>query len=188
MANNDELPPLGLPPNEPSASGYFGGLTAMVVVTGVLVFGIGYGALQLTSGPCDELYEEAVEGLRAELDFLRESGDALGVNKVEIQELRSSIQVAGDSLEACCEQRMDAQISEASFQQCRDRSAVMAELPADLVAAHSEPAAAKKAIRKAANRLRGLAGDLTDIANRSEPGAPAGVAAGPASGAKRGDE
>ena len=169
MAKNDELPPMGLPLEEPSSSRYFFGVTAMVVVCGALVFAIGYGSLLLSSGPCDELYAEALGGLEAEVEFLKESGAALGVNKVEIQELRSGTQVAGDSLEACCEQRKKGAISEDRFQDCRDHATTMAALPANLVAAHGDSAAAKKAIRTTANRLRGIAGDLTDIVNRSEP-------------------
>ncbi|MBW2289528.1 MAG: hypothetical protein JRG90_17110 [Deltaproteobacteria bacterium] len=57
----------------------------------------------------------------------------------------------------------------------------MASLAAELAAAHGEPSAAKKAIRTAANRLRGIAGDLTDITSSSENGTSAGVAAGPPS-------
>ncbi|MBW2289527.1 MAG: hypothetical protein JRG90_17105 [Deltaproteobacteria bacterium] len=45
----------------------------------------------------DELHGEAIDGLKAEVEFLKESGATLGVNKVEIQELRSAAQVAGDS-------------------------------------------------------------------------------------------
>lgn len=182
MAKNDELPPMGLPLEEPSSSKYFFGVIAMVAVCGALVLAIGYGSIQLSSGPCDELYSEAFDGLEAEIEFLKESGTALGVNKVEIQELRSGTQVAGDSLEACCEQRNSGAISEDRFQECKHHVTTMAALPAELVAAHGDPTAAKKAIRTAANRLRGIAGDLTDIANRSEPGASAGIAAGPPSG------
>jgi hypothetical protein len=182
VAKNDELPPMGLPLEEPSSFRYLLGVIAMVFACGALVFAIGYGSLQLSSGPCDELYAEALDGLEAEVEFLKESGTALGVNKVEIQELRSGTQVAGDSLETCCEQQKKGAISEDRFQECKDHAATMAALPAELVAAHGDPTAAKKAIRTAANRLRGIAGDLTDIANRSEPSAPAGVAASPPSG------
>lgn len=184
MAKNDELPPMGLPLQEPSSSKYILGLTAMVVVCGAVIFAIGYGSLQLSSGPCDELYGKALGGLEAEVDFLKESGAALGVNKVEIQELRSSTQVAGDSLEACCEQQKQGAISEERFQECKRHATTMAALPAELVAAHDDPIAVKKVIRSAANRLRAIAGDLTDIATRSEPDAAAGVATGPRSGAK----
>jgi hypothetical protein len=181
VAKNDELPPMGLPLNEPSSSKYFVGVTAMVVVTGALLFGIGYGALQFASGPCDALHAEAVDGLRAEVDFLKESGGALGVNKVEVQELRASTQIAGDSLNFCCEEQRSGRLDEARFQQCRDHAAAMAALPPEIVAAHGEPAEAKKAIRKAANQLRGIASDLTDIASSSERDAASGVAAGPPS-------
>jgi hypothetical protein len=182
MAKNDELPPLGLPLKEPSSSRYFFGLTAMVVACGALFFAIGYGSLRLSSGPCDELHGEALGGLEAEVEFLRESGTALGVNNVEVQELRASTQVAGDSLEFCCEQQKEGVLSEDRFQECKQHAATMAALPAELIAAHGDPTAAKKAIRSAASRLRAIAGDLTDIANRSEPGPSAGVAAGPPSG------
>jgi len=181
VAKNDEMPPMGLPLNEPSSSKYLLGLTAMVLVTGALIFGAGYGLLQLSSGPCDELYGEAMDGLRAEVDFLKESGGEFGVNKVEIQELRSSVQVAGDSLKGCCEQQRSGAIDEAAFQQCRDHAAAMAALPAGIVAAHGEATEAKKAIRKAANELRGIASDLTDIASGNAGEAAAGVAAGPPS-------
>jgi hypothetical protein len=182
MAKNDELPPMGLPLEEPSSSKYLLGLTAMVIACAALVFAIGYGSLQLSSGPCDELYAEALDGLKSEVEFLKESGAALGVNKVEIQELRAGTQVAGDSLEACCEQKKKGAISEDRFQECKQRASTMAALPAELIAAHGDPTAAKQAIRAAANRLRGIAGDLTDIANSGETGASEGVAAGPKSG------
>jgi hypothetical protein len=184
VAKNDELPPMGLPLEEPSSSRYLLGLTAMVVACAALVFAIGYGSIQLSTGPCDRLYAEALDGLRAEVEFLKESGATLGVNKVEIQALRASTQVAGDSLEACCEQRKKGAIGEDRFQECRQRATTMAALAAKLVAAHGDPTAAKKAIRTTANRLRGIAGDLTDIVNRSESGASAGVATGPPSGTK----
>jgi hypothetical protein len=186
VAKSDELPPMGLPLEEPSSSRYFFGVAAMVIVCGALVFAIGYGSLQFSSGPCDELHGEAFDGLKAEVEFLKESGTALGVNKVEIQELRSSTQVAGDSLEACCEQQKKGAISEDRFQECKNHATTMAALPAELVAAHRDPTAVKKAIRAAANRLRAIAGDLTDIANRSEPGASAGGAVHPPSGTKSG--
>ncbi len=182
MAKNDELPPMGLPLEEPSSSKYLLGLTAMVIACAAVVFAIGYGSLQFSSGPCDELYAEALDGLKAEVEFLKESGAALGVNKVEIQELRAGTQVAGDSLEACCEQKKKGAIGEDRFQECKQRASTMAALPAELIAAHGDPTAAKKAIRAAANRLRSIAGDLTDIANSSEAGASAGVATGPKSG------
>jgi hypothetical protein len=172
---------MGLPLQEPSSSKYFAGLAVMVLITGALVLGIGYGALEFSSGPCDALYNDAVGGLKAEVEYLKESGPALGVNKVEIQELRSSTQVAGDSLKACCDQHADGAIDDASFQQCQDHAAEMAELPKALIAAHGTADAAKKAIRKASTALRGIAGDLTDIADGSAPGADANVAAGPPS-------
>jgi hypothetical protein len=185
MAKNDELPPMGLPLNEPSSPKYFLGLVAMVLIVGGLVFAIAFGALQFTSGPCDELYANATDGLRAEVEFLKESGESLGVNKVEIQELRSSTQVAGDSLKACCQQQRDGLISAESFAQCERHASAMAALPAELVAAHGEATEAKTAIRKAANELRRLAGDLTDIASRGESGS--GIAAGPLSDAGSGE-
>jgi hypothetical protein len=180
VAKNDELPPMGLPLEERSSSRYFLGLTAMIVACGALLFAVGYGSLQLSSGPCDELHDEALGGLRAEVEFLKESGSALGVNKVEIQELRSSTQVAGDSLEACCEQHAQGAIDAERFQECQQHATTMAALPAELIAAHGDPDAAKQAIRTAANRLRGMASDLTDIANPGE--VATGVAAGPSSG------
>lgn len=182
MANNDELPPMGLPLEEPSSSKYLFGVTGMVVACGALIFAVGYGSLKLASGPCDELSGEALAGLKAEVEFLKESGTALGVNKVEIQELRASTQVAEDSLEACCEQLNQGAIDEDRFQQCQRHAATMATLPAEIVAAHDDSAAAKKAIRTAANRLRGIASDLTDIANPSEADASSGVATAPPSG------
>ncbi len=139
MAKNDELPPMGLPLEEPSSSRYLLGLTAMVVACAALVFAIGYGSIQLSTGPCDELYAEALDGLRAEVEFLKESGATLGVNKVEIQALRASTQVAGDSLEACCEQRKKGAIGEDRFQECKQRATTMAALAAKLVAAHGDP-------------------------------------------------
>jgi hypothetical protein len=172
---------MGLPLNEPSSPKYFLGLVAMVLIVGAVVLAGGYGAMQLTSGPCDELYDQALGGLEAEVDFLKESGDAIGVNKVEAQELRTSTQVAGDSLETCCEQR--AAIGAENFAQCEQKAARMAAMPAELIAAHGEPSEAKKAVRKAANELRGIASDLVDIANSGAAGAASGVAAGPPEGA-----
>lgn len=181
MAKNDELPPMGLPLVEPSSSRYLLGVIGMVVVCGALVFATGYGSLKFSSGPCDELYAEALDGLNAEVEYLEESGEALGVNKVEIQDLRAGTRIAGNSLEACCEQRNNGAISEEHFQECRDHAATMASISAELVAAHANASAAKKAIRTAANRLRGISGDLTDIANRGDRGASGGVAASPRS-------
>ena len=187
MAKKDELPPMGLPLEEPSSSRYFFGVTAMVVVCGALIFAVGYGSLQLSSGPCGELYGEALDGLKAEVEFLKESGSALGVNKVEIQELRASTQVAGESLEACCEQQRQGAIGEDQFRECKEHATAMAALPDELVAAHGDPATAKKAIRTAANRLRSIASDLTDIANRSQADPAAGVAAAPPSDTNSGN-
>jgi len=187
VAKNDELPPMGLPLAEPSSSRYFLGVAAMVVVCGALVVAVGYGSLQLSSGPCDELTDQALDGLKAEVEFLKESGAALGVNAVEIQELRSSTQVAGNSLESCCEQHASGAIESAHFEECKQRASTMAALSSELVAAHDDPAAAKRTIRTVANRLRGIASDLTDIANVSEPNAAAGVAAGPSSRVRPGD-
>jgi hypothetical protein len=187
VAKHDELPPMGLPLEEPSSSKYLFGVTAMVVACGALVFAIGYGALQLSSGPCDELYGAALDGLEAEVEFLKESGAALGVNKVEIQELRSSTQVAGDSLEACCEQQKQGAIGEEKFQECEQHAIAMAALSTELVARHDDGAAAKQAIRSTANRLRAIAGDLADIANQGDTNAAAGVAAGPSSDTESGN-
>jgi hypothetical protein len=170
---------MGLPLQEPSSSKYLLGVIAMVVVCGAAVFAVGYGSLQLSSGPCDELYGQAVDGLEAEVEFLKESGAALGVNKVEIQELRSSTRVAGDSLEACCEQHERGGMSDESFAECKQHADTMATLSTELVAAHEDAATAKQAIRSVANHLRGIASDLTDIASSSDPGRSAGVAAGP---------
>lgn len=181
MAKNDELPPMGLPLVERSSTGYFFGVIGMVIVCGAAVLAIGYGSLRLSGGPCDALYGEALDGLRAEVEFFRRSGTALGVSKAEIQDLRAGTQVAQESLEACCEQRQEGSISEDVFQECRAHASVIEALPAELAAAHGDPAAAKQVIRTAAGRLRGVAGDLADITNRGGLDAPASVAAGPPS-------
>jgi len=182
MAKNEELPPMGLPLVEPRSSRYFLGIIAMMIVCGGAVLAIGYGSLQLSASACDGLYADALDGLRSEINFFRESGSDLGVSKVEIQELRAGTQVAQESLEACCEQRQDGAIDENQFRECREHAAVLETLPAELAATHDDPAAAKKVIRTAANRLRGLAGDLEEITSRGVPQAPANVAAGPQSG------
>jgi len=179
VAKHDELPPMGLPLEEPSSSRYLFGMIAMVIACGAVVFAVGYGSLQLSSGPCDEIHAAALDGLEAEVEFLKESGTTLGVNKVEIQELRSSTRVAGDSLEACCEQHERGGISEEQFAECRQHADTMATLSTKLTAAHEDSAAAKQAIRSAANHLRGIASDLTDIASSGEPGRSAGVTTGP---------
>ena len=166
MAKNDELPPMGLPTAPPSSSGYFFGIITMVILCGAVVLAIGYGSITLQSGPCDELYGEALGGLEAEVDFFRKSGSDVGVSRVEIQELRASTQVAGDSLEACCEQQQEGTISEERFRECRQHASAMAAIPAELAATHSDPVLAKKTIRSAASRLRGIAADLNDVANR----------------------
>jgi hypothetical protein len=183
MAKNDELPPMGLPLTKRSSSRYFFGVIAMVVVCGAAVFAVGYGSLHFSRGPCDDLYGEALEGLRAEVKFFRKSGTAIGVSSVEIQELRTSTQLATDSLVACCEQRQEGTLSEKDFRACDERAAEIAALPAVLAAAHDDATAAKKAMQTASSRLRGIAVDLTEIAARGEPAATASVAAPPPSGA-----
>jgi len=164
VSKHEELPTMGLPIREPSSSRYGLGLVAATLATGAIVLGLGYGALQFTSGPCDELYRDGVDGLKAQVDYLKDNGLAIGVNAVEIQELRSSTQVAGEALRNCCEQRRDGSISEANFQQCNDQAQAMAALPEALIAARGEPDAAKAAIRSASTTLRNIAGDLADLA------------------------
>lgn len=164
MTDKNDLPPIGLPIKESSSWRYLLGITTATIATGALVVALGYGALQFASGPCDAIYLEAVSGLRAEVEFLKDRGAAIGVNAVEVQELRTSTRVAGEALKACCLQRQEHAISEERYLECQDQARVMARLPADLVAARNEPDAAKKAIRLASSRLRGIAGDLSDLA------------------------
>jgi hypothetical protein len=187
MAKNDELPPIGLPLVEPSSTGYFLRVSAMVVACGAVVLAVGYGWLHVSSGPCDAVYGAALGELRAEVDFFRESGAELGLNTVEIQELRASARVAEDSLMACCEQQREGALSADGFPECDEHASVIAALPAQLAAAHGDAAIAKKVVRTAASRLRGAASDLADIASPSQSTGPAGVAAGPPAAAQPDD-
>jgi hypothetical protein len=166
MAKNDDLPPIGLPLVEARSSWYFVRVTAMVIACGALVGAVGYGALRISSGPCEELYGEVLDGLRAEVAFFRKSGSALGMSKVEIQELRASTQVAEESLEACCEQRQDGALSEDRFRECHDHAMVISAIPAKLAAVHGDGDAATRAIRKASKQLRDAADELSEIADR----------------------
>lgn len=180
MATNDELPPIGLPPTGTSSSRYFFGIIAMVIGCGAAVFGIGYAAFHLSRGPCDERYGDLVAGLRSEVDFFRDSGTALGVSSVAIHELRTSTRLTEESLVACCEQLERATDGDA-IRECDEHATVIADLRAELEETHDDPATAKKRIGFAAISLRGVADDLTRIADRSDPAAPADAAASPAS-------
>jgi uncharacterized protein YdeI (YjbR/CyaY-like superfamily) len=163
VPDKNELPPMGLPIREQSSSNYLLGLTVATLATGAVVFALGYGAMQATSGPCDALYSDSVDGLKAQVEFLKKEGAALGINAVEVQELRASTNVAGDALRNCCEQRQDGAISEERFEQCNAQATVMAGLPDELIAARDEADAAKQAVRNTATRLRNIAGDLSDL-------------------------
>jgi len=155
----------------------------MVIVCGAAVFGIGYAALHLSRGPCDERYGELFAGLRAEVDSFRDSRAALGVSSVEIQELRTSARLTEESLVACCEQQREGATGVDAFRACDQHATMIADLRAEFAEAHDDPATAKKRIRFAATSLRDIAHDLAEIADRSEPVAPANVAAPPPSGA-----
>ena len=176
VSKHEELPPMGLPIREQSSSKYMLGLVVATVITGALVLGLGYGMLQLTGGPCEEFYREGVDGLKAQVDYLKDNGTALGVNAVEIQELRASTQVAGDALRSCCEQRQEGAISEENYRQCGEQAKAMAALPDALVAARNEPDAAKDAIRSTATTLRNIAGDVADLALPAVASSDAGAA------------
>jgi len=179
MSRNEELPPIGLPIQQRSSSGYFFGILGAIALCGAAAFGLGYGWLQLSTGHCDERYSEPLAALDAEVEFFRTSDVDTGLSSVELHDLRSSARLAKEALIACCEQQEDGGAGEAAFAACDAQVTEIAAVQGRLAAARERPNAMYQTVLTAAKRLRAISYDLEDVVEGKQPSAPGNVAAPP---------